>query len=169
MFQLTGQSIVQFASLILYAILIAVLINSKQARFKKQFLVFLTAAMGISATSLLMNLQLPFEQLVLWKVLLPVFTTWAIIAYAHFITAYANLNSQKIIRRGYAWLFFNFVIATFGFLTQGLNLFYNKSIISYSGYVLNSLVYINDFIMVIMVFFVISILKNAGQDQDDVN
>ena len=67
MFQLTSHTIIQFASLIIYTILISFVFYSKQVRLKRLFSIFLIAAAGTSLVSLLVNLRLPYEQLVFWK------------------------------------------------------------------------------------------------------
>ena len=62
MFQLNTQSIFQFGSLIVYAILISLVLCSKKVVLKKLFTIFLIAASGISLAGLLINLGLPYEQ-----------------------------------------------------------------------------------------------------------
>ena len=56
MFQLSSQSIVLFASLVIYVILASFILYSGKVRLKRLFTVFLIAGVGISATGLLMNL-----------------------------------------------------------------------------------------------------------------
>ena len=119
MLQLNVQSIVQIGSLVVYAILISLVLCSKKVILKKLFTVLLMAASGIGLAGLLTNLKLPYEQLVFWKLAAVLFSTWLVIAYAHFITAYADKNTGKIVKFGYAWLAAAFVIAACGYLIQG--------------------------------------------------
>ena len=121
MFQLTIQSIVQFAGLIIYTTLICLVMYSKQVRLKRLFLLFLIAAVCMSLASMLLNLRLPYEQLLFWKMLLPLFTTWLIVAYAHFVTAFINRNTERIVKLGYIWVGFTFALVAFGYFTQGLS------------------------------------------------
>ncbi len=83
MFQLNIQSIFQFVSLVVYAILLSLVLCSKKVVLKRLFAIFLIAAAGISLAGLLINLRLPYEQLVFWKLSVILFTTWLIVAYAH--------------------------------------------------------------------------------------
>ena len=52
MFQLTSHTIVQFASLIIYTILISFILYSKQVRLKRLFSIFLMAAAGTSCDTM---------------------------------------------------------------------------------------------------------------------
>jgi diguanylate cyclase (GGDEF)-like protein/putative nucleotidyltransferase with HDIG domain len=166
MFQLTGQSIIQFTSLIVFVILLSLVFYSKQVRLKRLFATFLIAGMGISITGLLMNLRLPYEQMMFWKMALPLFTTWAIVAYAHFITGYANKETNKVVKWGYSWLCISFVLVSFGYITQGLNVFNNETISVYYSSILNSLIIINDIIMVLTFFLIVKVLKFAEEPEE---
>jgi len=166
MFQLTSQSIILFVSLIIYVILISFTLYSKQVRLKKLFAIYLITGAGIGITGLLMSLQLPYEQMMFWKMSLPLFMIWSVIAYAHFITAYADENTRKIVKWGYSWLGVSFVLVGFGYLTQGLNVLNNESISIYHGYILNSLILANDLFMVMLALFVIRIFRNASEPEE---
>ena len=166
MFQLTSHNIVQFSSLIIYTILISFILYSKQVRLKRLFSFFLMAAAGTSLSSLLMNLRLPYEQLLLWKMLVLPFATWLIIAYAHFIAAFAHRNTKKIVKMGYSWLATTFALVSFGCFTQGLTLFDNEFITTYYGYVINSLTLVNELIAITMAFFLIRSLRKAADPEE---
>ncbi len=166
MFQLTSSSIVQFASLIIYIILISLTLYSRQVRLKKQFLIFLIAAAGAGLVSMLTNLRLPYEQLIFWKLLVLPFTTWSIVAYAHFITSFTHQETKKTVTLGYSWLAVIFALAVFGYFTQGLALLDNEIINTYYGQAINALALINEVIPVIMVFFLIRSLKNAADPEE---
>jgi len=166
MFELTNYSIVLFASLVIYVILFSFVLYSRQVRLKRLFTVFLAAGVGISAASLLMNLRLPYEHMMFWKMLLPLFMTWSVFAYAHFVIGYAGENTGKIIKWGYSWLAVNLVLVGFGYFTQGLNLLNNQTITVYYGYVLNSLVFVSDLFLLSLVFFVISFLRKATEPEE---
>ena len=55
MFQLSIHNIVQFASLIIYIILISLVLYSKRAKLKRLFIIFLVAAAGMSRTPMNMT------------------------------------------------------------------------------------------------------------------
>ena len=97
MFQLNGDNIVQFICLIIYAIVISIVLYSRQVRLKKLFTVFIATTIGVSLSSLLMNLQLPYEQFVFWKLSVSLFGLASVVAFAHFIAAYANRDTGKIV------------------------------------------------------------------------
>ena len=166
MFQLTIHNFVQFASLIIYIILISLVLYSKRAKLKRLFILFLVAAAGMSLTSLLMNLRLSYEQLVIWKILMPLFTTWSVIAFAHFIAASYNRDTGKIARLGYLWLAITSVLVVSGTLTQGLAFLNNEVITSLYGQVINALVYINVLIILMVGVFLIRILKETTNPEE---
>jgi diguanylate cyclase (GGDEF)-like protein/putative nucleotidyltransferase with HDIG domain len=166
MFQLTSHNIVQFSSFIIYTILISFILYSKQIRLKRLFSFFLIAAAGTSLSSLFINLRLPYQQLLLWKTLVPLFTTWLVIAYAHFIAAFVRQNTRKIMKLGYSWLAITFALVSFGYFTQGLSLLDYDFITTYYGYVINSLTLINELIVIIMAFFLIRSLRNAADPEE---
>ena len=166
MFQLTIHNFVQFASLIIYIILISLVLYSKRAQLKRLFVLFLVAAAGMSLTSLLMNLRLSYEQLVIWKTLMPLFTTWSVIAFAHFIAASYNRDTGKIARLGYVWLTITSVLVVSGTLTQGLAFLNNQVITSFYGQVINALAYINVLIILMVGVFLIRILKETNNPEE---
>jgi len=165
MFQLTSHSIVQFVSLIVYAILISSILYSKRVRLKKLFSLFLVAAAGMSLVSLLMNLRLPYEQIVFWKMLVPLFATWAVVTYAHFITAFTDRDTSNVVRVGYVWLAVAFTIAAFGYFTQGLSLLENDIATAFFGRLVDSLVFVNALIAATMVYFLVISLKSASDPE----
>jgi diguanylate cyclase (GGDEF)-like protein/putative nucleotidyltransferase with HDIG domain len=166
MFQLNIHSIFQFGSLVIYAILISLVLCSQKVVLKRLFTIFLVAGAGISLAGLLMNLRLPYEQLVFWKMAGVLFTAWLVIAYAHFIAACARKNTAKIARFGYAWLAVTLAIAAFGYITQGLNLLNNETSAVFGGYAVNALVIINDVLTVAVMFFILSLLKKAREPEE---
>jgi len=166
MFQLTTHNIVQFASFIIYTALIAFILYSRQVRLKRLFSFFLMAAAGTSLSSLLLNLRLPYQPSLWLKMLVPLFTTWLIVAYAHFITAYIHRNTRSIIKFGYGWLAITFALVSFGYFTQGLSLLDYGFITTYYGYVVNYLTIVNELIAIAMAFFLIKSLKNAADPEE---
>lgn len=166
MFELNNHSIVLFASLVIYVILVSLVLYSRQVRLKKMFTVFLVAGVGTSVTGVLMNLRLPYEHMMFWKMLLPVFMMWSAVAYAHFIMSYAGQSTAKIVKFGYSWLGIILVTVGFGYLTQGLNIFNSKAITAFYGYALNSLVFVNDLFLLLLGFFIIGLLKKAREQEE---
>jgi diguanylate cyclase (GGDEF)-like protein/putative nucleotidyltransferase with HDIG domain len=135
-------------------------------KLRKLFLFFLMAAAGTSLSSLLMNLRQPYEELLLWKMLVIPFSTWAIIAFAHFITAYVRQNTRKVVKLGYGWLAVTFALVSFGYFTQGITIVKNVFLTTYYGYVLNALPLVNGFFLIGIGFLLIKILRNAGDPEE---
>jgi diguanylate cyclase (GGDEF)-like protein/putative nucleotidyltransferase with HDIG domain len=165
MFQLTSHNIVQFVCFIIYAVLIAFILYSKQVRLKRLFAFFLTAAAGASLASLMMNLPLPYEQLLLWKMLIFPFTAWAIVAYCHFAAAFTHKNTGKIIKAGYFWVGITVALVAVGYFTQGTGTTESASS-AYYGYAINAIAYINEFLLVGMMFFLLKALRNAADPEE---
>lgn len=165
MLQLNLESMVQIGSIVVYAVLISLVLCSKRVALKKLFTVLLIAAAGLSLAGLLTNLNLPYEQMVFWKLAAVPFSTWLVIAYAHFMGAYAHKNTGKIVKFGYAWVAVTFVIAACGYLTQGLNLFDEVLSTAY-GYAVNIAVIINDAMIVAVLFFIFNLLKKAAEPEE---
>ena len=166
MFELSNYNVVLFASLVIYVILVSFVLYSRQVRLKRLFTVFLVAGIGISTSGLLMTLRLPYENMMFWKMLLPFFMVWSVVAYAHFFTGYAGRNTDKIIKLGYSWLTTIFVLVAFGYLSQGLNLLNDQTITVFYGYVLNSVVLVSDLFLLLHVFFVVKFFRNATEPEE---
>jgi diguanylate cyclase (GGDEF)-like protein/putative nucleotidyltransferase with HDIG domain len=164
--QLNVQSIVQIGTLIVYAILISLVLCSKKVALKKLFVTVLAAAAGISLAGLLTNVNLPYEQMVAWKLAAVLFSSWLVVAYAHFIAAYARKNTGKVVKIGYAWLALTFAIAACGFLAQGLGLLESEGISAVYGYAINAVVNINDAIAVGVLFFIINLLRKSAEPEE---
>jgi diguanylate cyclase (GGDEF)-like protein/putative nucleotidyltransferase with HDIG domain len=166
MFQLTIHNIVQFASLMIYIILISLILYSKRAKLKRLFILFLVAAAGMSLTSLLMNLRLPYEHLTFWKTLMPLFSAWSVVAYAHFIAASYQRDTTKISRMGYVWLAIVSILVVGGTLTQGMAFLNSEVVTIYYGQFINALAYINAFIILMVGIFLIKILQDTSNPEE---
>ncbi len=166
MFQLTIHNIIQFASLIIYVILISLILYSKQAKLKRLFVLFLVAGAGMSITSLLMNLQVTYEQLVIWKTLMPLFATWSVIAYAHFMVASYDRNVRKVSRLGYAWLAFTGLFVISIGATQGLAFINNEIFSGYLASAVDSLAFVNIFISLLVGAFLFKRLKESTNPEE---
>ena len=166
MFELTNYSIVLFASLVIYVILVSFVLYSGKVRLKRLFTVFLIPGIGLSVASLLMNLRLPYEHMMFWKMLLPFFMVWSVVAYWHFITGYAGAPTAKVIKMGYCWLTINFVLFVFGYISQGLNLLHDETVTVFYGYVLNSIVLVSDLFLLLLGFYLFSFLRKATEPEE---
>jgi diguanylate cyclase (GGDEF)-like protein/putative nucleotidyltransferase with HDIG domain len=166
MFQLNVESIFQLGSLIVYAILISLVLCSKKVVLKQLFGIFVVAAAGISLAGLLTNLRLPYEQLVFWKLATVLFATWLVVSYAHLIAAYANKDTGKIVKFGYAWLPIALVVLAGGYLNQGLNLLGGDAFMGYYGFAVNGLIIVNDAVTVVILFFIVSLLRKASEPEE---
>jgi diguanylate cyclase (GGDEF)-like protein/putative nucleotidyltransferase with HDIG domain len=165
MFQLNTQSVFQFGSLIVYAILISLVLCSGKVALKKIFSVFLLAGSGITLAGLLVNLRLPYEQLMFWKLMGILFTTWMIVAYAHFLTSYAGKDPGKIARFGYVWLFFSFIVVALGFLIEGVNFLQSEAVSGYYEFASYALVTVNDIFIIAILFFIMSLMRKAAEPE----
>jgi diguanylate cyclase (GGDEF)-like protein/putative nucleotidyltransferase with HDIG domain len=166
MFQLTSHTIIQFTSLIIYTILLSLVLYAKQIRLKKLFSIFLVAAAGTSLVSLLMNLQLSYEQSAFWKMLMLPFTTWSVVAYAHFMMAFLHQDAKKAYKLGYIWLAITFALLTFGYITDGLALLNSEMMTAFYGQVVYLLTLANELVAVTMGFFLLRSLKNAADPEE---
>jgi len=142
------------------------ILNSRQMKLKKLFFLFLVAAAGACLSSLLTNLRQPYEQLLLWKVLVIPLSTWAVIAYVHFITAYIGLNTRKIVRVGYGWLAFTLALASLGYFAQGIGLLDNPYLVAHYGDVLNALFIANVFFVAALVVRLVYTLRKAADPEE---
>jgi diguanylate cyclase (GGDEF)-like protein len=166
MLQFNLQSIVQIGGLVVYAILLALVLCSKKVALKKLVTVLVAAMAGASLAGLLTNLNLTYEQLVLFKVTGVLFSAWTVIAYAHFMAAYARKNTAKVAKGGYAWLGVAFIVTAVGFLMQGLNLFDSPAATSAYSYAINAVLIVNDVIAVAVLFFILNLLKNSAEPEE---
>ena len=166
MFQLNAQSIFQFGSLVIYAVLISLVLCSKKVALKNLFITLLIAAAGISLAGLLTNFNLPYEQLVFWKLAVVLFSTWMLVAYVYFLAAYSQKNTGKVRKLGYAWLGVTLVVLALGYMVQGLNILGNNSLSAYYGYAINALVIVNDVAGVAILFYLYKLLKKATEAEE---
>ncbi len=166
MLQLTSHNILQFSSFIIYVILMVFILSSRQMKLRKLFLVFLTAAAGTCLSGLLTNLRQPYEQLLLWKMLVVPLSTWAIIAYTHFISAYIGGDAKKVIRVGYIWVALTFALAAFGFFAQGIFFVDNSFLTAHYGSILNALVIANGFFPAAMAVRLVYALKQSADPEE---
>ncbi len=160
MLQLNIQSVVQIIGLAVYAVLISLALCSKKVALKKLFTVLLAAACGVCLADFLTNLNLSYGFIVFWKFAAVLFTTWFVVAYAHFITAYAGKKSGKIVKAGYAWLGAALVVTAVGYLTQGAGLMGQLS--GVYNYAITAVVIVNDAIVVAVALYIFKLLKNAA-------
>ena len=165
MFQLNTQSVIQFGGLIVYAILLSLVLCSGKVALKKLYSIFLLSGSGIILAGLLVNLRLPYEQLMFWKLAGILFTTWMIVAYAHFLTAYAGRDSGKIARLGYVWLSFSFIVVAIGFLIEGVSFLNNETVAGYYEYASYALVMVNDVLVVAILFFIMGLMRKASEPE----
>jgi len=166
MFQLSAHNIIQFSSFIIYIILMVFVLNSRQMKLRKLFLVFLMAAAGACLSGLLTNLRQPYEQLLLWKMLVIPLSTWAVVAYAHFTTAYIGLNTRKVVRVGYAWAALTFALIAFGFFAQGIAFLDNAYLIAHYGDILNALVIANGFFLAATAVRLVCALRKSPDPEE---
>ncbi|MFA5317128.1 MAG: diguanylate cyclase, partial [Dehalococcoidales bacterium] len=118
MFQITSQSSIQFITLIIYFILVSVIILYGRAKLKHLYLLFLLTSAGWSLSSLVAHLEIPYQPLVFLKILVMLFATWSIIAYAHLLLTFARRDTGTAVKLGYGWLAFVLAATTLSVLTE---------------------------------------------------
>lgn len=165
MLQLTDHNIIQFISPVMYAILIPVILCFGRAELKKLFLIFLLASLGCSLSSLLTNLQLSYEQVVIWKALVPLFSIWSVVAYAHFAAAFVQKSAKTTAAAGYAWLTVALGLIVFDYYTGGSALM-GSPVYKYYGTIINSLTFGNGILMAITAILLIGGLQESTDPEE---
>ncbi len=166
MLQLSSHNIIQFSCFVIYAIIIAFVLNSKQMKLRKLYLLFLAPAAAACLSGLLTSLRQPYEQLLLWKMLVIPLSAWAVIGYTHFITAYVGHNTRKIVRLGYIWLAVTAALVAFGYFTQGVIFLDNPLITAYYGHILDALVFANAFFALALALLLARALRKAADPEE---
>ena len=128
MFQLTSSNIIQFITLVIYLALFIVILFYGQSRLKKLLLIFLIASLGWSLTSMLVNLQIPYEQLLVCKAMAPIFSTWSIVAYACLASTFIQRGMKLVKRAGYSWLAVVCIVICFGYCINRFEVLDNPTI-----------------------------------------
>ncbi len=166
MLQITGQGLVPFICLGINAILVAFVLYSKRVRLKNLFLSFLLAGLGINGASFLVNLQFSYELLTIWKSTLPVFSAWLVVAYIHFILAYADRPTARLTRYGYGWLGFNTLAAGIAGIGLGTGILGNNGMVVLWSNVISWLVIINDILLVGASLFLVRRLRSSRNPEE---
>jgi diguanylate cyclase (GGDEF)-like protein/putative nucleotidyltransferase with HDIG domain len=166
MIQFSVHNIIHFTSLLVYIVLISLVLYSQQTRIKRLLVLFLVAGAGVCISSILTNLQIPYEQLIIWQTLIPLFTTWSIVTYLHFISASYGHDTGKIAHLGYAWLVLTGTYIVSINLAQGLVFVNNEVISQYLAAAIDALVYVNMLVVALVGFFLFSRLQEAALPED---
>jgi len=115
---MSSYSIVQLLSLIVYTILITGVLFYARTRLKKLFLVFLMASASWSLVSYFANISAVKEEVVVFGKLVPLFASWAVVAYAHFIAAFTRARAGIVMTAGYSYLVVVALLIVLGYLPQ---------------------------------------------------
>jgi diguanylate cyclase (GGDEF)-like protein/putative nucleotidyltransferase with HDIG domain len=161
MFHFSVYYIIQFASLLIYIVLVSLVLYCQQSRTKRLMVLFLAAGAGVCMAGLLANLQIPYEQLIIWQTLVPLFTTWSIVTYVHFIPASYGHDTAKIAQLGYAWLVLAATYLIAINLAQGLVYINNEVMSRYLVAAIDVLAYVNILVIALVGLFLFNRLQEA--------
>jgi len=125
MLAITSHSIVQLVTLIIYVVLIAGVLRYTPTRLKKYFLLFLVSSAAWGFTSLMANLQVPFEQAIFWGKMISPLALCSLFTYTLFIAAFVNKGISKVAVPGLIYLAIAVVLAAVGYMPQGFILLHN--------------------------------------------
>jgi len=113
-------SIIQFFSLLIYIVLIAIVLLHDKTRLQKILLVYLGASTIWSLSSFLTHAEFAGEQSYLWIKVLPFSAVWVFLAYAHFIMVYVRRSTIVMLGIGYTLLAAIAVSIGLGYIPQGV-------------------------------------------------
>ncbi len=115
-----SNNIVQFATLIIYIVLIVIVIRNGRSKQKDLFLIYLLASAGWSLTSFMGNYRdLPVAQALLWAKLVAMFASWSVVAYGYFVATFVRRYAGLVATLGYGYVLLMIVLTATGLLHQG--------------------------------------------------
>jgi diguanylate cyclase (GGDEF)-like protein/putative nucleotidyltransferase with HDIG domain len=109
---------VQLLSLIIYVLLIIGVLFYTRTRLKKFFLIFLFASAAWSLVSYFTNASTNSWEVIFYGKLVPLFASWSVVAYAHFIALYTRNRPNIVMAAGYFYLLIVGVLIILGYLPQ---------------------------------------------------
>ncbi|MCX7912046.1 MAG: diguanylate cyclase [Dehalococcoidales bacterium] len=166
---MASHSIIHFAVLAIYVLVLAITLQLRQNRLKGLFLLYILPAAAVSLSALLVGMRQPYWLLSVWKATLAVGAAWAVVAYTHFTAGAAELTgtgSRRIVRIGYGWLAAVALLATGSCLAQDIMPPESAPALRYPGYVFNALLYAGGFFIVVSGYFLIRRLKQAAENRE---
>jgi diguanylate cyclase (GGDEF)-like protein/putative nucleotidyltransferase with HDIG domain len=115
---MNSYSIVQACTFVLYIVLIAVITRHARTKLKGSFLVYLVASIGWSLFSFLAHSDFNSDQARFWIKFVPFFSSWTIIAWAHFASKFINKGTRLIPGLGYGYLFILTIMIFLGYIPR---------------------------------------------------
>jgi diguanylate cyclase (GGDEF)-like protein/putative nucleotidyltransferase with HDIG domain len=115
---MNSYSVVQFITLIVYIILVAVVLRHEQTRLRNVFIVYLLASMTWSLSSFLNHVDFAWSQRFLWSKVIPFAALWTIIAYAQFVCAFVHTSARRVASLGYGLLLVVAVLIGLGYIPK---------------------------------------------------
>jgi len=113
-------SAITIVTLIVFFFLLTLVLRDTRTKIHKLFVIYLIASSGWSLSTLLVAGAFFPEQLSLWGRIVPVCGLWSIVAYCHFVCAYANRPMAKWVGLGYLFVGCLAVLAVFKIIPQTL-------------------------------------------------
>jgi hypothetical protein len=137
-FQLTSESIIPIATLAVYAAQV-VLITAfyGKSRLKRPLLLFMLSAAAWSASSWLATAPSLSKEL-FPTMMVPVFSSWAVVAYFSFAAVFVERGMRPVTRLGYTWLAVVVISVLFGLATQAVPELNNVVVYRYYGWFLEA-------------------------------
>jgi diguanylate cyclase (GGDEF)-like protein/putative nucleotidyltransferase with HDIG domain len=117
---MNSYAVIQFLTLIVYFILIAMVLRQKRTKLINIFVIYLLASMTWSLSSFLNHADFALSQRLLWSKVTPFAALWSIIAYAHFICTFLSTNSRRVAFLGYGLLSIVVVLISLGYIPRSV-------------------------------------------------
>jgi diguanylate cyclase (GGDEF)-like protein/putative nucleotidyltransferase with HDIG domain len=117
---MNNYSIVQFFTLLVYIILIAVVMRQEKTRPRNLFLVLLIASSVWSMSSFFAHADITRGQALFWIKLVPFGSMWVLVAYSHFVAAFVDKGTRGIGLLGYGYLLVLAVLIALGYIPKGV-------------------------------------------------
>jgi diguanylate cyclase (GGDEF)-like protein len=118
---MNNYNIVQFVTLIIYVILIAVVLRHERTRLRSIFIIYLSASMAWSLSSFLNHADFALSQRFFWSKVTPFAALWTIIAYAHFVCTFVHANTRRIASLGYGLLLIVAILIGLGYIPRSVH------------------------------------------------
>ncbi|MFA5316551.1 MAG: diguanylate cyclase [Dehalococcoidales bacterium] len=162
---MNSYSIVQFATLTVYLVLLIVVLRHAQTNLKRTFTLFLVASLGWSLFSFLAHSNFSSPQAHLWIKFVPFFSSWTVIAQIHFIANFSRKYTRFIPAVGYTYLFFITIMIALGYIPKSVQDLGNTTIYNNYGPWLYVMTFVSAVLLGISVFFLIKSYRASRSSQ----
>ncbi len=115
-----NSTIIQFVTLVIYLILIAIVLRNRRIRLKNVFLVYLVASAGWSLASFWAHSSFGSQQPYIWFKFIPFFSSLTIVAYAHFVGTFVRKGALTIAKLGYGYMLVITILIALGYIPMNV-------------------------------------------------